>query len=119
MKNTVPIRPAFFFRGTRGEVGLTPVEQAEPRTPIQKTMGKDQTLNSQAMVKKFITLQVQDYVDFIPALLNIFRIKVSNFKAGRLSSYLEQWKLLTSDEFILDMVLGGHIELSSPPTQAN
>ena len=71
------------------------------------------------MVKKFFTLQVQDYVAFIPALLDFFRIKVSNFKAGRLSSYLEQWKLLTSDEFILDMVSGAHIELSSPPTQAN
>ncbi|CAB4038826.1 Hypothetical predicted protein, partial [Paramuricea clavata] len=43
--------------------------------------------------------------------------KVSNFQAGRLSSYAEQWKLLTSDKFILDMVTGAHIELSSTPFQ--
>lgn len=42
----------------------------------------------------------------------------TNFKAGRLSSYVEQWKLLTSDKFILDIVSCAHIELSSPPIQA-
>ena len=74
-------------------------------------MAKDQILN------KFTTIQVQDYVSFIPDLLQYFQLKVSHFRAGRLSSYIEQWKLLTSDDFILDLVKGAHIELLSAPIQ--
>ena len=75
-------------------------------------MAKDQILN------KFTTIQVQDYVSFIPDLLQYFQLKVSHFRAGRLSSYIEQWKLLTSDDFILDLVKGAHIELLSASIQA-
>ena len=54
---------------------------------------------------------------YLHDLLEYLKNKVSNFQAGRLSSYVEQWKLLTSDEFILDMVTGAHIELLSTPFQ--
>ena len=74
-------------------------------------MEKEQILN------KLTTVQVQDYVSFIPDLLEYLKNKVSNFQAGRLSSYVEQWKMLTSDEFILDMVTEAHIELLTTPFQ--
>ena len=76
-------------------------------------MAKEQIL------KKLLTVQVQDYVSFIPEFLEYLKIKVSEFQASRLSAYIEQWKLFTSDEFILDMVKGAHIELLSTPIQVN
>jgi hypothetical protein len=54
---------------------------------------------------------------YLHDLLEYLKNKVSNFQAGRLSSYVEQWKLLTSDEFILDVVTGAQIELLSTPFQ--
>ena len=64
------------------------------------------------MVKTLSTLQVQDFASFILAVLKFFPLEDTDFKAGKLAFYLEQWKLLTSDKFILDMVSGAHIEFS-------
>ena len=65
--------------------------------PVQtKAMEKEQILIKQTY---YTTVQVQDYVSFIPDLLEYLKNKVSNFQAGRLSSYVEQWKLLTSEDF--------------------
>ena len=69
------------------------------------------------MVSKLSTIQVKDYVSIIPDLLEYFKSKVLNFKGGRLVSYLDNWKLVTSDSNILDMVSGAHIEFSSTPIQ--
>jgi hypothetical protein len=102
-KSPGKINPRVFFGGARGQAG--------PPSVQTKEMEKEQILN------KLTTVQVQDYVSFIPDLLEYLKNKVSNFQAGRLSSYVEQWKMLTSDEFILDMVTEAHIELLTTPFQ--
>ena len=94
-----------------------PMEQVRLWSPIQETMEKDKSLSTQDLVKTLSTLQVKDFASFIPALLTFFRLEVTEFKAGRLPSYVKKWKLLTSDEFNLDMVSEAHIEFSSPPVQ--
>ena len=76
-------------------------------------------MKSQNVLANFASIQVQDYISFIPKLLEYFTIKVSKFKAGSLPNFVEQWQLLTSDDFILDMVTGAHIEFVSPPTQVD
>jgi hypothetical protein len=98
-------KPKSPFLGGRGRQTGPPPVQTE-------AVAQEQILN------KLNTIQVQDYVSFIPDLLHYFQFKVSHFRAGRLSSYLAQWKLLTSDDFILDLVKGAHIELLSVPIQA-
>ena len=95
----------FFFGETRGQAG-------PPSVPTKE-------LEKQQILKKLLTVQVQDCVSFIPEFLEYLKIKVSEFQAGRLSAYVEQWKLFTSDEFILDMVTGAHVELLSTPIQVN
>ena len=44
--------------------------------------------------------------------------KVNAFRAGQIAQYYDQWKLLTSDPVILNIVQGAHINLEQLPTQA-
>ena len=51
---------------------------------------------------------------FSTNLANISRGKVNSFRqfrAGQIANYYNQWKLLTSDPEILDIVRGAHIDL--------
>ena len=89
------------------------IGQAGPPPVPTKEVKKKQIL------KRLLTVQVQDYVSFIPKFLGYLKIKVSEFQAGRLSADVEQWKLFTSDEFILDMVTRTQIKLLSTPIQLN
>lgn len=44
--------------------------------------------------------------------------KVKCFRAGQIANYVHQWKMLTSDPEILDIVQGAHIEFESLPKQS-
>jgi hypothetical protein len=85
---TIKINQRVLFWGDKG-AGWT-----GPHT--NKSNEKGQIVNKLTTVQ----VQVQDYVSFIPDLLEYVKNKVPNCQANRLSSYVEQWKLLTSDEFI-------------------
>ena len=50
-------------------------------------------------------------------LVSCFKGKVACFKAGRLKFFHEEWKSLTSDAEILDMVSGQMLEFSQKPCQ--
>ena len=54
---------------------------------------------------------------FSTKLVNISRGKVDSFRAGQIANYYNQWKLLTSDPEILDIVRGAHIDLEQLPVQ--
>ena len=40
-----------------------------------------------------------------------------NFKAGNIAKYVYNWRLLTSDKNILEIITGYHIAFESPPYQ--
>ena len=47
----------------------------------------------------------------------IAKQKVKGFKAGQIANCVHQWKMLTSDPEILDIVQGAHIQFESIPKQ--
>ena len=64
------------------------------------------------------TLQAIEPDDsFSTNLAIISRRKVNSFRAGQIANYYNQWKLLTSDPEILDIVRGAHIDLEQLPVQ--
>jgi len=62
-------------------------------------------------------VDVNKFVSLIPALTNYFTLRAHCFKAGQLVDYVDNWKLITSDQEILSMVQGLHIEFQSIPFQ--
>lgn len=66
-----------------------------------------------------MTKQVNEknFMSLIPALKDYFTAKADYFKAGRLVSFLKNWKEITSDPEILSMVRGQHIKFNSMPIQ--
>lgn len=50
-------------------------------------------------------------------MIEIAKQKVKGFKAGQIANCVHQWKMLTSDPEILDIVQGAHIQFESIPKQ--
>ena len=50
-------------------------------------------------------------------LVKVSQEKVKAFRAGQITQYYDQWKQLTSDPEILDIVQGAHIDLEQLPIQ--
>lgn len=48
---------------------------------------------------------------------NLCKTQTSSFVAGRIKHYLPNWKRLTSDQNILNIVKGLNIEFETPPRQ--
>ena len=62
-------------------------------------------------------VDINNFVSLIPALTDYFTLKADCFKAGQLVDYVDNWKLITSDQEILSMVQGIHINFQSRPFQ--
>ena len=58
------------------------------------------------ILSKLHILQVTGFVDFIPTLLEYLVSQASCFKNGRLTSFIDNWRRITSDKEILQMVSG-------------
>ena len=64
------------------------------------------------------TVQASEPDDsFSTNLVNISQGKVNSFRAGQIANYYNQWKLLTSNPEILDIVRGAHIDFQQLPVQ--
>ena len=50
-------------------------------------------------------------------MIKIAKQKVKGFKAGQIANCVHQWKMLTSDPEILDIVQGAHIQFESIPIE--
>ena len=50
-------------------------------------------------------------------MIEIAKQKVKGFKAGQIANCVHQWKMLTSDPEVLDIVQGAHIQIESIPKQ--
>ncbi len=73
--------------------------------PLQKENGTDLTSTFEAS-KPDIDLHNQK-------LIALAQHKVDHFKAGQIVNYVHQWKMLTSNPEILDIVQGAYIELDA------
>ena len=60
---------------------------------------------------------VSDLKIFEPELLNYFRSRCDNFKAGRVARFLQNWEEITSNKEILSCISGTKIEFETAPTQ--
>ena len=56
-------------------------------------------------------------LSYIKSMLERLNEHVKNFVGGQICSHLMEWKKLTSDPEILDIVKGAHIEFDSLPFQ--
>ena len=55
-----------------------------------------------------------------PSIRNLFQLsKVQSAQAGRVQKFLENWKLITSDQNILNIVKGWEIPLLDSPVQSH
>ena len=87
---------------------MTESSQQE-KIPLQKGNGTKLTSTFEAS-KPDIDLNSQK-------LIALAQHKVDHFKAGQIVNYVHQWKMLTSDPEILDIVQGAHIEFDTIPKQ--
>ena len=51
------------------------------------------------------------FTESLPATIHTLELEVNEFKRGRLKRFQPEWKKLTSDPEILEMVAGARIEL--------
>ncbi len=58
-----------------------------------------------------------DSANSMPIDVTKFKHKVENFKAGSISKCLKNWKMITSDRWILNMVKGYKVDFLSEPWQ--
>jgi len=68
-------------------------------------------------LSKLHMLQVTGFADFIPTLLEYLVSQASCFKSGRLASFIDNWRRITSDKEILQMVSGQYIEFDTMLSQ--
>jgi len=68
-------------------------------------------------LSKLHMLQVTGFVDFIPTLLEYLVSQAICFKSGQLTSFIDNWRRITSDKEILQMVSGQYIAFDKVPSQ--
>ena len=51
------------------------------------------------------------FIESLPASIHTLQLEVNKFERGRLKRFQPEWKKLTSDPEILEMVAGARIEL--------
>lgn len=65
------------------------------------------------------TVMVSAHKQYVTTLIKDLHAKVIEFKAGRISQYIDEWRKITSDPEILDLVTGCAIELTEGPPPCN
>ena len=69
------------------------------------------------MVHRLNSLEVSEYMAFLPSLKEHLLQQIASFASGRTRKYFSHWLEITTDSEILDMVSGTHIEFQSIPAQ--
>ena len=83
---------ATLFRPKGKETPLQP----EKKTKKQK---KNEAVTENCSLKGLIDqADINNFVSLIPALTNYFTLRADCFKAGQLVDYVDNWKLITSDQ---------------------
>ena len=104
-------RKAFFLQKP-----LSAVDKQKQRHATETTeRGEQEVLTHSQMVNRLNSLEVSEYMAFLPSLKEHFLQQVASFEGGRIRKYFSHWQEITTDSEILDMVRGTHIEFQSIP----
>ncbi len=60
---------------------------------------------------------VSEFIDYLPSLVSLILHECENFRAGRVSNFLPEWKSLTTDPDVISNVSGVKIECDFLPEQ--
>lgn len=95
-----------FLRPEGKETLLQPEKRVGEKEAVTETRPKKNLLDQE---------DINIFASLIPTLTNYFTSRADCFKAGQLVDYEDNWQLITSDQEILAMVQGQHIEFLSIP----
>ena len=120
-RGSVRTRGAPFTRSwrSRNTDRERPFFYKSPKTPqaTQTTERGEQEVTHSQMVHRLNSLEVSEYMAFLPSLKEHFIQQIASFEGGGIKWFFSHWQEITNDPEILDMVSGTHIEFQSIPTQ--
>ena len=88
------------------------------KRPHKKTVGDKEAVTANCSLNDLLgQVDINNFVSLIPAFTDYFTLRARCFKAGQLIYYVDNWKLITSDQEILSMIQGLHTEFQSIPFQ--
>ena len=58
-----------------------------------------------------------EFFDYDNNVIEQCRDEIKHFKAGRIKQFIQNWSAITSDESILSIVRGEHLQFATVPNQ--
>ena len=110
-------KPSWRQKQNRPFFSQRPVPAQMEAKTVEEKGGAQQKIN-EGFTSKLNSLQVTDFVGFVPTLIAYLVAQKSCFKSSRLAQFIPAWQQ-TSDTEILQMVSGQYIELSTQPSQTH
>ena len=74
-------------------------------------------IDDEILITKLTNVKVNEFLTFLPALKEHFKLQIQHFKGGRLAHFHYEWEKITSDREILGIVGGQRIEFDTEPFQ--
>ena len=68
--------------------------------------GEQEVLTHPQMVDRLNSLEVSEYMAFLPSLKEHLLQQIASFESGRIREYFSLWHEITTDSEILDIVSG-------------
>lgn len=91
-------------------------EAEETPSQLVKTVGEKEAVTANCLLKGLLgQVDIDNFVSLIPALTHYFTLRADCLEAGQLVDYGDNWKSIISNQEILSMVQGQHIEFHSIP----
>ena len=58
-----------------------------------------------------------EFFDYVNNVIEQCRYKIKHFKAGRIKQFIQNWPAITSDENILNIARGEHLQFATDDNQ--
>ena len=79
--------------------------------------GEQEVLIPSQMVNRLNSLEVSEFMAFLPSLKKHLLQQIALFEGGRIRKYFSHWQEITTDSEVIDMVSGTPIEFQSKAAQ--
>ena len=101
-----------------GQPESIPEKATVPRAqPVPTEIRPQSATTREKILIDLEQVTVSEFLDYLPSLVSLLLHECDNFRAGRVSNFLPEWKSLTSDPDILSNVSGVKIECDFLPEQ--
>ena len=87
----------------------------------QKTLGQVQAhsnCNNPRTANNPGECELNQFFDYVNNVVEQCRFEIKHFEAGRIKPFIQNWSANTSDESILNMGKGDHLQFATVPSQA-